>query len=70
MQTDVIRDNIVSRAMLGVVGTCCVVHVNERNNCQHWRSSKEGMHSGTVILSRLRLFVKKKDYSARAQTFS
>ena len=58
MQTDVIRHNIVGRAMLGGVGTYCVVHANERNNCQHWRSSKEAMHSGTVILPRLRLFVK------------
>ena len=33
--------------MLEAIGTCCVVHANERNNCQHcWRSSKEATHSG------------------------
>ena len=49
--------------MLGVVGTCCVVHASQRNYCQHcWLSSKEAMHSDTVII--------KKDCSARAQTFS
>ena len=38
--------------MLGVVGTCCAVHANERNNSQHcWQLSKEAMHSGTVILT-------------------
>ena len=52
MQTDAISHNIVSPTMLGVVGTCCMVHANERNNCQHcWRSSTEAMHSGTVILT-------------------
>ena len=26
------------RELLALVGTCCVVHANERNNCQHcWR---------------------------------
>ena len=63
MQTNATSHNIVSPTMLGVVGTCCAVHANERNNCQHcWRLSKEAMHSGTVIL--------KKDYNAHAQTFS
>ena len=52
MQTDATCHNIVIPTMLGVIGTCCVVHANERNNCQHcWRSSKEAMHSGTVILA-------------------
>ena len=36
--------------MLGVIGICCLVHANEGNNFQHcWRSSKEAMHSGTVL---------------------
>ena len=62
-ETDVTSHNIVSPAMLGVVGTCCVVHANERNNCQHcWRLSKVTMHSGIVIV--------KKDCNAHAQTFS
>ena len=52
MQTDATSHNIVSPTMLGVVGICCVVHANERNSYQHcWRSSKEAMHSGTVILT-------------------
>ena len=52
MQTDATSHNIVSPTILGVVGTCCVVYANERNNYQHcWRSSKEAMHSGTVILA-------------------
>ena len=52
-----------SPTLLGVVGTCCVVHAKERNNCQHCRRlSKDALHSGTVIL--------KKDCNARAQTFS
>ena len=43
---------LLSSNELGVVGTCCVAHANERNNCQHcWRSSKEAMHSGTIILA-------------------
>ena len=63
MQTNATGHNIVSPTMLGVVGTCCVVHANERNNCRNcWRLSKEAMHSGTVIL--------KKDCNAHAQTFS
>ena len=38
--------------ILGIIGTCWVVHANERNNCQHcWQSSKEVMHSGTIILA-------------------
>ena len=43
MQTDAARHNIFSPTMLGVsVGTCCVVHANERNNCQNcWQASKE-----------------------------
>ena len=50
--TDAPSHNIVSTTMLGVVGICRVVHVNERNNCQQcWRSSKEVMHSGTIILA-------------------
>ena len=50
MQTDATSHNIVGPTMLGVVGNYCVVHANERNNCQHcWRSSKETMLSGTVI---------------------
>ena len=41
--------HIVSSTILGIVGTCCVVHANERSNCQHcWVSSEEAMHSGTV----------------------
>ena len=61
MQTDATSHNIVSPTMLGVVGTCCVVHANKRNNCQHcWRLSKEAMHSGLVIL--------KKDCNSRLQT--
>ena len=63
MQTDATSHNIFTPTMLGVVGTCCVVHANERNNCQPcWRFSKEAMHSGTVIL--------KNDCNAHAQTFS
>ena len=63
MQTDGTSHNIVSPTMLEVVGTCCVVHANVRNNCQHcWRFSKEAMHSGTVTL--------KKDCNAHVQTFS
>ena len=63
MQTDATSHNIASPTLLGVVGNCCVVHANERNNCQHcWRSSKEAMYSDTVIL--------KKDCNALAQTFS
>ena len=51
MQTDATSNNTVSPRMLGNVGTCFVVHANERN-CQHcWWSSKEAMHSGTVILA-------------------
>ena len=50
MQTEATSDNIVSPTIMGIVGTCCLVRANERNNCQHcWRSSKEAMHSGTVI---------------------
>ena len=53
MQTDATSHNIVSLTMLRVVGICCVVHANERNNCQHcWRLSKEAMHSGIVILKK------------------
>ena len=53
MQTDATSHKIVIPTMLGVVGTCCVEHANERNNCQHcWRLSKEAMHSGTVILKK------------------
>ena len=38
--------------LLALICTCCVVHAHERNNCQHlWRSSKEAMHSGTIILA-------------------
>ena len=63
MQTDAATHNTVSPSMLDVVGTCCVVHANERNNCQHcWWSSKEAMHSDTVIL--------KKDCNAHTKTFS
>ena len=56
MQTNATSHNIVRSTTLGVVGTCCLAPVNERNNCQRcWRSSKEAMHSGTV----LHLFLKK-----------
>ena len=42
MHAEATSHNIVSPTMLGVVGTCCVVHANEHNNCQHcWRLSKE-----------------------------
>ena len=52
MQTGATCHNIVSPTMLEVVGTCCVVRANERNNCQRcWRSSKETIYSGTVILA-------------------
>ena len=48
---DATTHNIVSPTMVGVVGTCCVVHANEHINCQfYWRTSKEAMHSGTVLL--------------------
>ena len=54
METDATSHNIVSPTMLGVVGTCCVVHANERNNCQYcWRLSKIAMHFGTVILRKI-----------------
>ena len=60
-ETDATSHNIVSPTMLRVVGTCCVVHANERNNCQHcWQMSKEAMHSHTVL----------NPCNARAQTFS
>ena len=63
MQTDATSYNVVSPTILGVFAICCVVHANERKNCQHcWRLSKEAMHSGMVIL--------KKDCNAHAQTFS
>ena len=52
MQTDAASHNIVSLTMLGAVGTGCVVHASERNNCHHyWPSSKDAMHSGTVTLT-------------------
>ena len=47
--------------MLGVVGTCCVVHANERKNCQHcWRSSKKPIHFGTVILKKIAMRVRRR----------
>ena len=46
IQTAATGHNNVSPTVLGV-GTCCLVHANERNNC--WRSSKEAIHSSTVI---------------------
>ena len=57
MQTDATRHNLVSTTecweVFGVVGTCCVIHANERNKCKHcWRLSKEAMHSGTAILNK------------------
>ena len=52
MQTDATSHNIVGATILGAVGTCYVVHANNGNNCQQfWRSSKEAMHSATVILA-------------------
>ena len=67
MQTDATNCNNVSPTIMGVVGTCCMVHANERNNCQHcWRSSKEAMQSGTV----LRLLLKNPRCNARTKTFS
>ena len=54
IQTDATSHNIVSPTMLGVVDTCCMVHANRCNNCQHcWWSSKEVMYSGTVILNKI-----------------
>ena len=52
METDATRHNIVSPTMLGVVGTYCVAHGDERNNCQHcWWPSKEVMHSGASCIA-------------------
>ena len=50
MKTDATSHNIVKPTMMGVVGTCCVVHANTVANCHYsWRSSKETMHYGKVI---------------------
>ena len=63
MQTVATSHNIVSPTILGDVGTCCVVHANEHNNCQ--RSSKEAMHdSGTVILKKIAMRVRRRFYEA------
>ena len=51
MQTNATSYNIANPTTLRVVGTFCLVYANECNSCLHcWRSSKEAMHSGTVIL--------------------
>ena len=63
MQTDATSHNIVSPTMLGIVGSCCVVHANDGSNCQHcWQLSKEAIISGTIIL--------KKHCYVHAQTLS
>ena len=65
MQTDATSHNIFTPTMLGVVGTCCVVHANERNNCQPcWRFSIEAMHSGTVILKKIAMRMHRRFHEA------
>ena len=65
MQTNATIHNIVSSTMLGVFGTCCVVHANERNNCQHcWRLSKEAVHFGYVILKKIAMRMHRRFHEA------